>query len=141
MKVDIVNFAPYALKEQIQKEMETLSKIGEAFETVGSLYQCGLDEVASDLTEGLLRMEKNDPEGALKFFRKVVEALRTYVKKPEVIIISANRKDLVKRFLSSTFSLLSNFGEHAGTQGWIDEATLAKEVTITTIRYILSTLK
>lgn len=141
IKLDIVNFAPYSLQEQIKKEIETLNKIGEAFETVGSLYQAGFDEIASDLTEGLLRMENNDHEGALKFFRKVIEALRTYVKKPEVIVVSANRKEVVKRFLSSSFSLLSNFGEHAGTHGWVDESTLAKEVTIATIRYILSALK
>ena len=141
MKVNVDGYAPYSIKEQIKKEMEFLGKIGEAFETVGSLYQYGFHEIASDLTEGLLRIERNDHEGAIKFFRKVVEALRDYVKKPEVIVISANRTDLVKRFLSSSYSLLANFGEHAGTHGWIDEATLAKEITIATIRYVLSALK
>jgi len=141
MKDDVEFYAPTTLKEQIQKEMEALNKIGEAFETVGYLYQSGFNEMASDLTEGLLRIERNDHEGAIKFFRKVTEALREYVKRPEVTIISDNRTQILKRFLSSSFSLLSNFGEHAGTHGWVDEATLAKEVSIVTIRYILSALK
>ena len=141
MKLHVPDYAPYTIKERIQKEMKSLDKIGEAFETVGSLYQSDFNEIASDLTEGLLRTERNDHEGAIKFFRKVVEALRDYVGSPEVTIISDNRTDLFKRFLSSSYSLLANFGEHAGTHGWIDESTLSKEVTIATIRYVLSALK
>lgn len=141
MKLEIISFAPSSLHEQIKNENEALSKIGSSFETIGSLHEAGFHEIAGDLTQALLRMENNDYEGALKFFRKVIEAFKKHMQKSEIETIGANRIDLMKRFLGATYSLFSNFGEHARTYGWVAEATLAKEITIPTIRYILSLQK
>lgn len=141
IKSDVDAYAPTRIDEQIHSEIESLTKIGEAFETIGLLYQFGLHETASDLTEGLLRVERNDHEGAIKFFRKVVEGFRNHIKDQNITFISEKRTEEMKRFLSTSYSLLGNFGEHAGTHGWMDEATFAKEIAIATSRYILSTLK
>jgi hypothetical protein len=141
IKTDFSPHVPSRIREQISTEIESLTKIGEALETIGLLYQSGLHEMASDLTEGLLRVEGNDHEGAIKFLRKVVEGFRNYIKDQNITIVSEKRTEEMKRFLSTSYSLLGNFGEHTGTHGWLDEATFAKELAIATSRYILSTLK
>lgn len=130
---------PPRITTEIQREMDVLRKVGEAFETIGSLHQAGLHEVAVDLTEGLLRVERNDHEGAIKFLRKSVEGLRQYI--DDKTIGSKKRTKEVGRFLKISFSLMSNFGEHTGTHGWIDEAFLSKEIAVAISRYILKALK
>lgn len=132
---------PHKIKEIVQADIQALTKVGEAFETVGLLHQMGLYDIAGDLTEGLQRMERNDHEGAIKFFRKVLEGWRVYINSQKKTIASVKRTEEVNRFLNTSYSLMSNFGEHTGTHGWIDEATLSKEIAVSISRYILSSLK
>ena len=136
---DIPPSIPYQIRNEIKGGIEALRKVGEDFETIGSLHQAGLYEVAVDLAEGLLRVERNDHEGAVKFLRKVVEGLHQYI--DGKVIGSANRTEEIGRFLKTSYSLMSNFGEHTGTHGWIDESLLSKEIAVSISRYILKTLK
>jgi len=138
VKTDLFANTPYRIGGEIGGEMDALNKVGQAFETIGSLHQADLHEVAVDLGEGLLRVERNDHEGAIKFFRKVVEGLRLHC--DDKIFGSEKRYEEVKRFLSASFSLMSNFGEHTGTHGWIDEASLSKEISVGVSRYMLTAL-
>jgi hypothetical protein len=50
-----------------------------------------LFEIANDLTEALLRFEKNDYEESIKFFRKVIEGLKNYIKEKTITIVSEDR--------------------------------------------------
>lgn len=58
-----VDYSLSNLKEQVEREIYVLDRIGKAYETIGYLYQSGLPEIANDLTEGLLRAERGDYEG------------------------------------------------------------------------------
>lgn len=128
----------YGIKGKIQEDIEQLQRIGEEFTTIGSLYQLKLFEIANDLTEALLRFERNDFEGSIKFFRKVIEGLKNYIEgRP---LVDKNRTKKFSKLLSSSFGLISNFGEHAGTRGWIDEARLSKAIVVSTCRYLISIL-
>jgi hypothetical protein len=126
----------YEIKGKIQEDIEQLQGIGEEFATIGSLHQLKLFEIANDLTEALLRFERNDYEGSIKFFRKVIEGLKNYIK--DKIVVDKNRTEKFTKFLGSSFGLISNFGEHAGTHGWLDEARLSKAIVIATCRYLIS---
>jgi len=135
----LTSASDYQIKAVVQEDIETLKKVGFAFETIGLLYQSKLEAIASDLREGLLRIEKNDPEGSIKFFRKVVEGFKIYIK--DKTIHSVNRTDRLSRFFGAAFDLASNFGEHAGTHGWTDEAIFCRDLSVAISRYMVRTLK
>jgi hypothetical protein len=113
-----------------------LRKISGSFETIGLLHQSGNNEITEDLTQGLLRFEKGDWEGAIKFFRKVVEAFRHIVQKEQPIEGSKNRAQAIQDFLSKSFGLLSNFGEHYGTHGAFQDAALARDLAIAISKFL-----
>jgi len=133
---------PNSAFTRINHEVGSLSRSREELEIVFNLFEIGLENIASDLMEGLKRFNASDYEGAIKFFRKVVEGFRELLKRNELkaVGLGNRRQELLTEFLSKTFSLLSNFGEHAGTQGSIDEAKFSKEIVFAISRYIASYL-
>jgi len=112
---------------------------GEAYEAIGKLYHINLPNIASDLQEGIVRFNKGDIDGSIKFFRKVIEAFKLLINENNVG--SSNRAEALKKYLNKTYHLLSNFGEHAGTSALIDEGILAKEITISITNYIARKLE
>ena len=120
----------YEIKRKVQEDLENLQRVGQAFETIGLLYQTKLYDIASDLTDALIRFENNDYEGSIKFFRKVMEGLRNNIK--DKVIVSENRTKEFRSFLNASYGLMSNFGEHAGTHGWANEAILCKDCLLYT---------
>lgn len=139
LRSDIHASTPYEIRNETQRQLDNLTKPSEAYETIGFLHQAELHDVAVDLAEGLIRVGKDDYEGAIKFFRKVVEGIERHVK--DKIIGGESRTEEIGRFLKVSYSLMSNFGEHTGTHGWIDEALLSKEIAVSISRYILKTLR
>ena len=127
------------IKARIEEEIGSLRKIGETFETIGLLYEKKFFDLASDLREGLIRTEKNDHEGAIKFYRRTIEGFRSLIRN-KVIDDSESRTKEIEGFLSKTYSLLSNFGEHYGTRGFIDEGNLAKDLAVAVSRYMIKKL-
>jgi len=127
---------------RISHEIASLSRSREELEIIFNLFEVGLENIASDLMEGLKRLNASDYEGAIKFFRKVVEGFRELLKRDELKAagLGSRRQELLTEFLSKTFSLLSNFGEHTGTQGSKDEAKFSKEIALAISRYIASYL-
>jgi len=126
----------------VEYEIGPLLRSAKELDLVFFLSEVGLGNIADDLVEGLKRFNASDYEGAIKFFRKVVEGFRELLKRDELIAscLSDKRRELLTEFLSKTFSLLSNFGEHAGTQGSVDEAKFSKEIVLAVSRYIVSYL-
>ena len=124
----------YSIKERIGDEIKLLKDVGHSYEIIGLLYQKKLGVIGDDFREAIIRFENHDYEGSIKFFRKVIEGFREYAKNN--IVVSQNRTDNLKDFLTKTFHLLSNFGEHAGTSASFDEAILSKEITIAVSSYI-----
>lgn len=116
--------------QRTQEENTSIRKVSEFFETIGFLHQIGKSEIAEDLTQGLFRFEKGDSEGAIKFFRKVVEAFRQQIQKERPVEGSKNRTQAVQDLLSKVYGLLSNFGEHYGTHGAFQDALLSRDLAI-----------
>lgn len=91
--------------------------------------------VKDDLTEGLVRMETNHYDGAIKFFRKVVEGFKVISDK-QVLDQSKNRSDAISDFLTKSFGLISNLGEHYGTYGGPEAAVFSRDITVAIARYL-----
>jgi len=134
VKMDIS--LPDKVKASIEMEKDALEKIGRDVEVIGILYHVGLNHIASDLTEALTRFYIADYEGSIKFFRKVVEGLRNYVQDINTAGTTKKRLELLKNYLSKAYQLISNFGEHSGTYGFMPEAILSKDIAISTCKYI-----
>jgi hypothetical protein len=129
-------WAPYNVKVLVENYVDTLKKVkvGELFETINLLDSTGLHDLGSDLLEGLRRFYNGDYEGSIKFFRKVVEGLRDIVKQTNVF--EGHRKDFLNQYLSKAYQLISNFGEHIGTRGYMYEAELSRDIAVSASRYV-----
>ena len=129
----------YGISGIIKKEVEIIQKVAEVYEIIGKLYTVGMGQIADDLREAIIRLEKGDVDGSIKFFRKVIEGFKSRVS--EDILKSSNRVDAYKNYLKKVFHLLSNFGEHAGTEALMSEAVFSREITISTAKYVISKME
>lgn len=136
---EIILDCDYRIEEIIENEIESIRKISETYEIIGKLHHAGLMEIANDLREGIVRAEKGDIDGSIKFFRKVIEGFESWIN--EDVIKSPNRVDALKKYLKKAYHLLSNFGEHAGTEALINEGVLAKEITVSIAKYLLAKME
>ncbi len=94
-------YVPSRVADNVKADKESLKKMGEDIETISFLHTVGLRQVAEDLLEALKRFYSlSDFEGSIKFFRKVVEALRNYVRNKNVTIVSDKRIKFLQEFLS-----------------------------------------
>lgn len=91
------------------------------------------------MREEIVKWEKGDINGSIKFFREVIKGFESWVN--EDIIESSNCVEALKKFLKMTSHLLSNFSEHAGTSGLMNEGILSKEITISVLKYLLAKMK
>jgi len=135
-RVKIDTTVPDKVKESIEMERNTLEQIGRDVEVIGILYDANLQYIASDLIEALTRFYIADYEGSIKFFRKVVEGLRNYVQDKGIKGMHENRLKLLRAYLSKAFQLISNFGEHSGTYGFMPEAIFSKDIAISACKYV-----
>jgi len=131
---------PDKLSASLEAERRALRQVGRDVEVVGLLYKAELGDIASDLVEALKRFYMSDYEGAIKFFRKVVEGLRNYVQSNRLEGVGDNRRELLRDYLSKAYQLISNFGEHSGTYGFMPEAVLSKDIAVSSCRYIATYL-
>jgi len=132
---------PDDLKRKILDEIENIKRISKTYEVVPLLSEVGLEDCSSDISEGLRRLNERDFEGAIKFFRKAIEGLKTHLKEIKSIDGIESRAEGLRDCLSKVYGLLSNFGEHYRTSGGMDEAALAKELTIAISTYIANKIK
>jgi len=129
---------PSKISDLVEAEREALERVEKDVEVIGLLYTVGLPDVAADLIEALTRFYMSDYEGSIKFFRKVIEGIRKYAREKDVPGMSKNRQELLKEYLSKAYQLVSNFGEHAGTYGFMPEAILSKDISVALCRYLIS---
>jgi hypothetical protein len=108
----------------------------EPHETATKLASLNHPNISADLIQSIKRYRSGDFEGSIKFSRKVVEGIRQL--KIEDIINESNRQDKFKSYLSCSFNLLSNFGEHTGTSASEEEALLAKDIAFGLSTYLVS---
>ena len=130
---------PQKVSNLVMGYARVLRELGGMYEVVDLLSTVGLQDVSADLWEGLVRFYGNDYEGSIKFFRKVVEGLRNIVDKTDVI--EGSRRDHLYEYLSKAYSLISGFGEHAGTRGSLPEARLSRDIALSASRYLAEYLK
>ena len=130
---------PQKVSSLVTGYARVLRELGGMYEVVDLLGTVGLQEISADLWEGLVRFYSGDYEGSIKFFRKVVEGLRNIVKEADVI--EGSRKEHLYEYLSKAYSLISGFGEHAGTRGSLPEARLSRDIALSTSRYLAEYLK
>jgi hypothetical protein len=124
----ITNIHEFTVKEIIDEL--------EPHETATKLASLNYPNLSTDLIQSIKRFNSGDFEGSIKFSRKVVEGIRQL--KVEDIINESNRQDKLKSYLSSSFNLLSNFGEHTGTSASEEEALLAKDIAFGLATYLVS---
>jgi hypothetical protein len=125
---------PDKIRVFVESYALSLKKDVELLEPPIILAKIGLEGLSADLVEGLKRFYGGDYEGSIKFFRKVVEGLRNYVK--ERPVFGSKRDKLLYDYLSKSFQLISNFGEHASTRGSVYEAEFSMEVCLSAVKYI-----
>jgi hypothetical protein len=130
---------PQKISNLVTGYAHVLRELGGMYEVVDLLSTVGLQEISADLWEGLVRFYDGDYEGSIKFFRKVVEGLRNIVKETDAI--EGSRRDHLYEYLSKAYSLISGFGEHAGTRGSLPEARLSRDIALSTSRYLAEYLK
>jgi hypothetical protein len=139
------------LEAIVKERMETLSKIGSIYQSQSFLADLGLKDIANDLSEGYSRFEKGDYDGAIKYYRMVVEGFRNYFAEKEekegkkvfkkLIDDSETRTEKVVDFLNKTYSLLSNFGEHYGTRAFDEEGVFANKIVEDLTGYLTKKLR
>lgn len=132
---------PDSVSRLTAAEEYSLKRISRDIEVIGLLYDTGLSNIATDLVEALTRHYMSDYEGAIKFFRKVVEGLRNYVQSNRLEDMGENRQEFLRSYLSKAYHLISNFGEHSGTYGFMPEAVFSKDIAVSSCRYIITYLK
>jgi hypothetical protein len=130
---------PQKVSNLVMGYAHALRELGGMYEVVDLLGTVGLQDISADLWEGLVRFYGGDYEGSIKFFRKVVEGLRNIVKEADTI--EGSRKEHLYEYLSKAYSLISGFGEHAGTRGSLPEARLSRDIALSTSRYLAEYLK
>ncbi|MEM0237889.1 MAG: hypothetical protein QXP97_07585 [Desulfurococcus sp.] len=132
---------PESLSRAVDIEKASLERIGRDVEVVGLLHDVGLGHIAADLVEALARFHRADYEGAIKFFRKVVEGLKNYVDSNRLEGMGEKRQEALLDYLKKAYHLLSNFGEHSGTYGLMPEAVLSKDIAVSSCKYIVAYLE
>jgi hypothetical protein len=128
------NGVPDKIRVFVESYASSLKKAAGFLELPIILAEIGLEGLSADLVEGLKRFYGGDYEGSIKFFRKVVEGLRNYVR--EKLVFGSKRDGLLYDYLSKAFQLISNFGEHANTRGSVYEAEFSMEVCLSAVKYI-----
>ena len=127
------------LRVRVEEEVEALKKLGEGFETVALLYQAGLNDLAHELTDALVRLDKNDFKGMMRSYVKMVESLQVLVK-DRIFGTKTLIKEL-KDFLDQTHSLLSSFEKNYGARALMEEGVFARNLMLATTRYLIDKIK
>ena len=147
-KIDAMN----GIRQRVEKELSTLKKIGAIFEASSFLKNVGLGDIAKQLSEGQSRFEQGDYDGSIKAYRKVVEGFRNFLREKSgeegkqkiykrLIDGSTSRTENIVGFLSKTYSLLSNFGEHYGTHAFDEEGIFARKLVESISEYLAKKLR
>jgi hypothetical protein len=141
------------ISNEIEKERELLEKVSDVFEASSFLRSLGLQDIATELSDGHARFEQGDYDGAIKAYRKVVEGFKNFFQQKvageadqtktyrNLIDQSPNRTDKVVGFLAGAYSLLSNFGEHIGTHAFDDEGVFARKLVEIISEYLSKKLR
>jgi hypothetical protein len=129
-----LNGVPDKIRVFVESYAPSLKKAAGSVELSVILAKIGLEGLSGDLVEGLKRFYSGDYEGSIKFFRKVVEGLRNYVR--EKPVFGSKRDKLLHDYLSKAFQLISNFGEHANTRGSVYEAEFSMEVCLSAVKFL-----
>ncbi len=135
----IIDVKDENLKLRVEEEVIALKRLGEGFETVALLYESGLNNTAYELTNALMRFDKNDYEGMMRSYAKVVEDFQVLAKN-KITGTKTTIKEL-KDFLDKTQSLLSSLGKNYGTRALMEEGIFARDLIVSTSRYLMHKLK
>jgi len=133
---------PSKVRERVEEERKLHEEISSGVEAITLLRSCGMQRASEELGLALIRYREQDWEASIARFRKVIEELKHLVDRKEVSFGGVEkRQEIVKSLVHNTYSLLSNFGQHAGTQGRKPEAKLAREITVALVHYIMKYYK
>ena len=133
---------PSKVRERVEEERKLHEEISSGVEAITLLRSCGMQRASEELGLALIRYREQDWEASIARFRKVIEELKHLVDRKEVSFGGVEkRQEIVKSLVHNTYSLLSNFGQHAGTQGRKPEAKLARELTVALVHYIMKYYK
>jgi len=127
------------LRIRVEEEAESLKKLGEGFETVALLFQAGLNDIAYELTNALGKFDKNDYDGMMQSYAKVVEDLQLLTK-DKIRGEKTTIKEL-KDFLNRAQSLLSGLGKNYGAQALVEEGVFARNLVVSSCKYLSHKLK
>lgn len=139
------------LEKLVEERMNVLSNISATTQSHSFLGELGLGDIAKDLSIGYSRFEIGDYDGAIKYYRRVIEGYKNYLIEKEekegkkvfktLIDGSDSRTDKIVDMLSKSYSLLSNFGEHYGTHAYDEEGVFAHKLVQNLTEYITKKLR
>jgi len=132
---------PGKVRQYLEIDNSALSGIINDYGFVILLIEEKFSEIASDMLEGLSRIHREDPDGAIKFFRKVIEGWKKFLGSVPKNENNRNRVEKLKRFSAISYDLVSNFGEHTSTIGGNKEAKFAKLMAAGLSEYLLKYVK
>lgn len=127
------------LRVRVEEEAETLKKLGEGFEIVALLYKAGLNDPAYELTDALVKFDKNDYKGMMRSYSKVLKGFQILAKN-EITDTKTTAKEL-KDFLDKTQSLLTSFGKDYGARALVEEGIFVRNLILATSKYLIDKLK
>jgi len=132
---------PGKARQYLDFDNSALNEISNDYGFTILLLRKELSEIAGDMLEGLSRIHREDPDGAIKFFRKVIEGWKRFLESVPKNQKNRDRVEKLKRFSATTYDLVSNFGEHSSTIGGNREAKFAKSIATSLSEYLLKYLK
>jgi len=132
---------PQEIRSVVEREVESLRRLGRDIETVGMLYEVNLGAIAEELIKGLKSLYTHNLTEAITSFRKVIEWLRDYVKNNVIPAMGEHRQKFLYEFLSKAYQLISNFGLHAGTNVSMSDVEFSRDIAFAVCRYIATYLK
>ncbi len=127
--------------EDVKQKIDLVMRITKEYSYWSMLIGTPLSGIVDDLMEASSRYNMGDYEGAIKFYRKVIEGIRNFLQTASKIDGSEKRAEVLLNFSKKAFHLISNFGEHFGTQGGLEEAELAKDIALDLLKYVITKIK
>ena len=130
---------PKAIEIRVEERASALAREVEFLQIIAMLRQYGLVDIANELGEGLMGLERGHHDDSIKHFRNVVEGVRKITKDWSTIAGSASRAEKFKRVLNAIYDF-EFMGAHIGAQPLRMDAEHGRDLTIAVLRYLMAVM-
>lgn len=128
---------PKAIEIRVEERASALAREVESLQIIAMLRQYGLVDIANELGEGLMGLERGHHDDSIKHFRNAVEGVRKMIKDWATVAGSDSRAEKFKRILNAIYDF-EFMGAHLGVQCLRMDAEHARDLTIAILRYFMA---